>query len=117
MADTKASKPMDKRAARSAYKSKKTPTGIFAVRCKATGDVWVGDSKHLDSQVNRIWFELRGGLHRNKSMQAIWNAHGEAEFGYEVLETLDDDVAPLLLKDLLAERQKYWRQALGAQPT
>jgi hypothetical protein len=108
---------MDKRATRSAYKSKKTPKGIFAVRCKATGDVWVGDSNHLDSQVNRIWFELRGGLHWNKSMQAVWNAQGEPEFAYEILETLDDEVAPLLLKDLLAERRKYWRQTLGAHQT
>lgn len=79
--------------------------------------MWVGDCKRLDSQVKRIRFEVRGGLHRNKSMQAVWNAHGEAEFGHEVLVTLDDDVAPLLLKDLLAERQKYWRQTLGAHQT
>jgi hypothetical protein len=43
--------------------------------------------------------------------------HTQGEFGYEILETLDDDVAPLLLKDLLAERQKYWRQTLGAHQT
>ena len=73
---------MDKRAARREYKLKKTPKGIFAVRCKATGEVWVGASTHLDSQVNQIWW----GLHRNKPMQAAWNAHGEDAFAYEVLE-------------------------------
>lgn len=99
---------MDKRAARREYKSKRTPKGIFAVRCKATGDVWVGSSTHLDSQVNTIWFQLRGGLHMNQVMQAAWNAHGEAAFTYEVLETLDDDVPALLLKDLLQERLKHW---------
>lgn len=106
---------MDKRAVRQEYKSKKTPKGIFAVRCKPTGEVWIGSSNHLDSQVNQIWFELRGGLHRNKGMQAAWNAHAEASFTYEVLETLDDDVAPLLLKDLLAERRNHWLQSLTAQ--
>jgi hypothetical protein len=104
---------MDKRAARNAYKSKKTPRGIFAVRCKETGEAWVGSSTHLDSQVNSIWFELRSGLHRNKPMQAVWNTHGETAFAYEVLEILDDDVAPLLLKDLLEERRKHWERVFA----
>lgn len=105
---------MDKREACKEYKSKTTPKGIFAVRCKATGDAWVGASDHLDTQVNRIWFELSGGMHRNKGMQHLWNVYGEDAFAYEVLETLDDDVAPLLLKDLLKERRKHWVQALAA---
>jgi hypothetical protein len=47
-------------------------------------------------------------------MQAVWNTHGEEAFAYEVLQTLDDDVAPLLLKDLLEERRKHWQRVLGA---
>jgi hypothetical protein len=108
---------VDKRAARNEYKTRKTPKGIFAVRCKATGDAWVGASTHLDSQVNGLWFVLRGGLHQNKPMQALWNAHGEGSFTYEIVEVLDDDVPPLLLKDLLQERQRHWRGALGANQT
>ncbi len=108
---------MDKRTARAEYKQKKTPRGIFAIRCTSTGDLWVGSSTHLDSQMNGIWFGLRGGLHRVKAIQDLWNAHGETSFVYEVLETFDDDVAPLLLKDQLAEREKHWRQTLGAHPT
>jgi hypothetical protein len=101
---------MDKRAARTAYKAKKTPRGVYAIRCKATGEAWVGSSTHLDSQANSIWFELRSGLHRNRAIQAVWNAHGETVFSYEVLEILDDDVPPLLLKDLLEERRKHWER-------
>jgi hypothetical protein len=104
---------MDKRAARREYKLKKTPKGIYAVRCKATGEAWVGASTHLDSQVNQMWWELRGGLHRNTPMQAAWTWHGEGSFAYEVLETLDDDVPPLLLRDLLEERRKHWEGAAG----
>jgi hypothetical protein len=47
-------------------------------------------------------------------MQDAWNAHGEEAFAYEVLETLKDDVASLLLRDLLKERRKHWVQTLGA---
>ena len=46
-------------------------------------------------------------------MQAAWNAHGEEAFVYEVLETLDADVPPLLLRGLLEERRKHWEGAVG----
>ena len=105
---------MDRREARKAYKSKKTPTGIFAIRCKASGEAWVGASDHLDSARNGVWFQLRNGLHREPQLQAAWSAHGEAAFEYEILEKFDEDVSPLLLGDLLHRRQKHWASALGA---
>jgi len=105
---------MDKRAARKEFKSRKTPKGVFAIRCAAAGKVWVSASDHLDSARNGIWFQLRNGLHQNKSLQAEWNARGEEAFAYEVLETLDDDVSPLVLKDVLLERQRHWEKTLGA---
>ena len=105
---------MDKREARKEFKLKKTPKGIFAIRCAATNEAWVSASDHLDSARNGIWFQLRNGLHQNKRLQAEWNAKGEEAFAFEVLETLDDDVSPLLLKDVLQERQKHWERELGA---
>ena len=103
---------MNKREARKEFKSRKTPKGIYAVRCSATGDAWVGSSTHLDSQQNGIWYQLRNGLHMNKAMQAAWNAHGEPAFSYQVLETFDEDLAPLLLNEQLKERRKHWEQAI-----
>ena len=105
---------MDKREARKACKSRVTPKGIFAVRCKTSGEVWVGASDHLDTAQNGMWFQLRGGLHRNPQLQAAWNAHGEAACQYEVLEKFDEEVSPLLLGDLTKKRQKHWEDVLGA---
>jgi hypothetical protein len=105
---------MDKREARKEFKSRKTPKGVFAIRCTATGEAWVSGSDHLDSARNGAWFQLRNGQHQNKRLQAEWTAKGEEAFAYEVLETLDDDVSPLLLKDVLRERQKHWETKLGA---
>jgi hypothetical protein len=105
---------MDKRAARKEFKSRKTPKGVFAIRCTAACKVWVSASDHLDSARNGVWFQLRNGLHQNRSLQAEWNARGEEAFAYEVLETLDDDVSPLVLKDVLLERQTDWQRKLGA---
>jgi len=105
---------MDKRQARKEYKERKTPKGIFAIRCAGASEVWVGASTHLDSERNGIWFQLRLGQHQNKRLQAEWNAKGEEAFTYEVLETLDDDVVPLAIKDELRERQKHWVKELRA---
>ncbi|HTQ53000.1 MAG TPA: GIY-YIG nuclease family protein [Bryobacteraceae bacterium] len=99
---------MDKREARQQFKAKKTPRGIFVIRCTASGQSWLGPSTHLDSGQNRAWFELRQGMHRNARMQAAWHAHGEAAFRYEILETFDEDLSPLLVKDTFAERLKHW---------
>lgn len=104
---------MDNREARKEYKLQKSPKGVFAVRCQATSEVWVDGSTHLDTQVNRIWLELRAGSHRNKPMQAAWNAHGEQSFAYEILETVDAGTPALLLRDLLAERRIHWARAVA----
>jgi len=94
----------------------KTPCGIFAVRCQASGRIWVGSSPNLHSAHNRFWFCLRQRSHPNRDLQNEWNSHGEQSFQYEVLEKLEDDIAPLASKDLLKENQLTWQTRLGAQP-
>ncbi len=97
------------------YKERKQLQGVFAIRCDASGEVWVGSSRNLDALQNREWFALRSGLHRNKAMQAAWNAHGDASFRYEILEEVTDE-NPLLIPSLLKDREKHWRAELNAAP-
>lgn len=97
------------------FKERKVPQGIYAIRCTATGDVWVGSSTNLNAVQNSQWFQLRGGLHRAASLQQTWTHHTEQVFVFEVLEQLDDDVSPLLLSDLLRDKRKVWIQNLQAQ--
>ncbi|MFC3069265.1 GIY-YIG nuclease family protein [Phenylobacterium soli] len=109
---------MDKQSRREAlrqYKETKRPAGIFAVRCAASGQVWVGASRNLDQQQNGLWFGLRLGTHPNKVMQAAWKAHGEAAFALERLETIDDeDLSALALSLRLKDAEQRWRDQLGA---
>ena len=49
------------------FKERKTALGVFAVRCTATGRVWVDSSRNLDAAKNGTWFGLRNGSHREKS--------------------------------------------------
>lgn len=109
---------MDKQSRRQVvrdYKERKTPTGIYAVRCAVTGEAWVGQSRNLEQQQNRIWFGLRQAGHPNRALQAAWTAHGPAAFGFEVLEAIDDEgLSDYGRDDLLKARDAHWRSELGA---
>ena len=97
------------------FKERKVALGVFAVRCTASGRVWVDSSRNLDAAKNGTWFGLRNGGHRDKSLQEEWNAHGEGAFQYEILEKLEDDVHPLAVADRLKEMRSRWIAQLGAR--
>ena len=48
----------------------KTIAGIYAIRCKASPEIWVGQAPNLEKIQNRIWFSLRQGSHTCRSLQA-----------------------------------------------
>ncbi|MEO8027183.1 MAG: GIY-YIG nuclease family protein [Bryobacteraceae bacterium] len=98
------------------FKEQKIPRGIFGVRCTPSGEVWVGFSRNLDASRNSVFFELRLKGHLNKGLQEVWNQHGEDAFTFEVLETLPDDIAPMLLADELKSRRKHWVAELNGKP-
>jgi hypothetical protein len=98
------------------FKEKKTLRGAFALRCAATGTVWVGSSPNLEATRNRFWFGLRHGSHPDRAVQAEWNAHGEHAFQYEILEILDDDLIAISIPGLLKEKRLLWIERLGARP-
>lgn len=104
-----------KRAAISAYKEQKTVAGIFAVRCSAAAQVWVGATPTLDTIQNRIWFALRLGSSPHRDAQAAWTAHGEGAFEFERLEIYDKDRVDLPLRHWLTDRAAHWRAVLGAK--
>ena len=98
------------------FKEQKVQLGIYAVRCNATGNTWVGGSKNLTATQNGCWFTLRTGSHIHKALQKEWNALGESSFTYEVLEVFDEDLHPLAVADQLKARKNHWVEQLSAQP-
>ena len=97
------------------FKGRKVPQGIFAIRCAATGEAWVGSSPNLAAVQNSLWFQLRGGRYRNSALQTAWTQQGEPAFALEIVEQFDDETSPLLLNDLFATKKKHWAQSLSAQ--
>lgn len=104
----------EKRAARTAYKERKAAAGVYAVRCAASGEVWVGQTPDLGKVWNRVLFTLRGGMSPHRTLQAAWNANGEAAFAFEPLEQLEEEALDFARQSMLNERTAHWRVALAA---
>jgi len=105
----------DRRAAMTAYKERKTPAGIYALRCAATGQCWVGGAVDLGAIENRHRFALRQGANRHRSLQEAWNRHGEASFTFERVETFADDMKDYVRDSALKERLLVWKKDLQAE--
>ena len=98
------------------YRDRKVEAGIYAVRCTATHQVWVGATPDLSTRRNGLWFTLTHGTHSDKALQAAWSAHGEANFAFEPLEAIDDEaLGPLGRASLLKDRRSAWMVALDAR--
>ncbi|WP_456620463.1 MULTISPECIES: GIY-YIG nuclease family protein [unclassified Bradyrhizobium] len=106
---------IDRKAAIAAYKERKTIAGIYVIRCAASGEAWVGQAPNLDTIQNRIWFSLRQGNHTCRSLQAAWNAHGEASLTFGECERLEDEETDYVRNALLKERWLHWRAELKAE--
>jgi len=104
-----------RKAAIAAYKERKSVAGIFAIRCEATAEVWVGQTADLEKIQNRIWFTLRQGSHPCRSLQAAWTARGPDRFAFEACERLEEEDVPYIRDALLKERALHWRTELGAE--
>lgn len=107
---------MNRKEAIAEYKNRKPPRGMYVVRFADDGPVFVDAVPDLDAARHGLLFALRIGAHWNKELQAEWNAHGESAFRYEVLEKLEDDLAPMAWRDLLKDKKKEWVAKLGAHP-
>lgn len=100
-----------------AYKERKISRGIFTIRCKTTGHLWVESSRDLDAAEKRTFFLLRSGdVQIDKTAEAEFREYGPDMFSYEVLEKLDEDVAETAIRDLLRERKRHWLATLSARP-
>lgn len=105
-----------RKAAVLAYKERKTIAGVFAVICTATGQAWVGQSRHVDTQQNGLWFALRQGSCRHADLQSLWTRFGEESFRFEVLDRLSENVSDMLRGDELKKRAALWTRRLDATP-
>jgi hypothetical protein len=106
----------DRKAAIAAYKERKAPAGIYAVRCAAARQVWVGASPDLDKIQNRLWFGLRLGKDPHLDLQAAWTQYGAESCYVEIVQPVEfqEDDPAHVRGARLNERFAYWAARFGA---
>lgn len=99
---------MDRKAMIREYKERRRPMGVFQIRNRVNGKVFIGISTDLPSMLNRQRTQLRLGMHPNRALQAEWTAQGGESFSFEVLDSLShihepvaDPAADLKLLELM----------------
>ncbi len=107
-------KTEQRKAAITAYKEREVVTGIYRVRCEATGETWVGRAPDLSTVWNRLCFTLAQGAHPQPSIQAAWRAHGRESFTFKPVEVIEEEVANIRDR-LMKERLQHWQSMFGAQ--
>ncbi len=105
---------VDRKEAIRQFKEMKPEAGIYALRCTATGRVWIGATLNLAATRNRCWFTLRNRLSLDKSLQEEWDKQGESAFQYEILDSLEKDLHPLEVNELLKKKLRDFAARLGA---
>lgn len=106
-----------RKAALDAYKERKVAAGVYAIRCTASGQCWVGSAPDLSTIRNRVWFTLRHGSHRRRELQAAWAEQGPEAFVFEAIEALEPaepEESAYIRDRKLKARLDHWREALGA---
>ena len=103
----------DRKAALRAYKQQRPRPGIYAVRHTSSGRAWPDSSPNLDTTRNGLWHRLEEGRHLDKRLQAEWNRWGPEAFEYVILEVIDEEMSPLVLKETLKSLKAKWVDRLG----
>jgi group I intron endonuclease len=104
---------MDRKALRNKFKESIQPMGIYQIRNILNGKIFVGSSINLQGIINRHTFQLQAGLHMNKPLQRDFLEFGQANFAFEILDTLQPKEAG---KGDCAEElrtlEELWRERL-----
>lgn len=60
--------------------------GIYEIKCLASKRVYVGSSKNVYFRVGQHYYELKANRHTNVELQSDWQAYGESNFVWRILE-------------------------------
>lgn len=80
---------MDRKAAIREYKESHRLTGVYQIRNKVNGKVWIDSSTNVPAKFNRYRLQLNVGSHPSRSLQEDWREFGEGAFEFELLEPLE----------------------------
>ncbi|MDR6518109.1 hypothetical protein J2789_000771 [Variovorax paradoxus] len=76
------------------YKETPRPAGVYAIRNRLDGRIYVGGSLDVEGAMNRARFELNMRSHRSKALLRDWIAHGADHFSFEVVDRVKERKDP-----------------------
>lgn len=65
---------------------------VYAIRNRATGNLYVGSSEHVDRRFRHHVNQLNRGAHHSRWLQHSWNKRGRDQFDFIVLRVFPDGV-------------------------
>lgn len=90
------------------WKNRTPEMGVISLRCKETGESFLGASKNISAEFNGLRVKLSGGTYPNKKLSALWKEYGEEGFEFLVLERLEcEDPTKDYTAKLEGLREKY----------
>ncbi len=95
------------------YKEKPRVAGVFQIKNKVTGKLFLGSSLNIDGPLNAHKFMLSNGSHRNTTMQKDYKKFGEDAFSFDILATVVVmDIPGFNLENELEILEELWLDEL-----
>jgi len=63
--------------------------GVYQIRNKRNGKLFIGSAKNLQGKLNSHKFQLENNLHLNLEMQKDFNEIGVEGFSFDILDCLE----------------------------
>ena len=87
--------------------------GIYQIKNKKNGLIYIGSSNNIDKRWKEHKRELNSNRHKNRFIQADWNEFGEDEFEFLIIEECDVDERYEIEQEYLDRLLPYNRNNRG----
>ena len=71
------------------WKNRRPEMGVISLRCRETGETFLGISKDTKADFNSNRAKLSSGTHPNRRLTELWNRYGEDGFDFTVAAVLE----------------------------
>lgn len=95
-----------------AYKETHTPMGIFQIKNKINGKIFIGSGTNVPAKINKIKFELKYLSCKIKQLQLDYDQYGEDNFSFEIIDRLEPKEGEQNYKEELETLEEMWKEKL-----
>ena len=106
-----------KKELKEAYRQMQIPMGVYMIRNRQNGRMFLDCTPNLPGKMNSSRFQLQGGIFRNAALQKDWQNLGEEAFEIAVLDALPYDQTGLQTdyREDLQALLGIWQEKLSAE--